>query len=71
MGHKLLSGAGWLAVVVGGVHFEDVGNYAVNLDIPDEAGEEQLLGDSSTHQTQSRQAEQQLWKTEKEGWEGR
>lgn len=30
-----LSSADWLAVVVGRLHFEDVGNNAVDLNVPD------------------------------------
>lgn len=36
---RSLSGADWLAVVVRGLHFKNVGNDAVDLNIPNEAGE--------------------------------
>lgn len=49
-----------LAVVVGGLHLEDVGDDAVNLHVPDEAGKEQLLGDGGADQPQGRQTQQQL-----------
>lgn len=49
-----------LAVVVSGLHLEDIGDDAVDLYVPDEAGEEQLLGDGGTDQPESRETQQQL-----------
>ena len=46
------AGADRLAVVVGRFHFEDVGDDAVNLDVADEAREEELLSHTSADQTQ-------------------
>lgn len=43
-----------MAVVISGVHFEDVGDDAVNLDVSDEAGEKQLFSHGSVHQTEGR-----------------
>lgn len=61
-------GRGWglseprrpLAVVVGGLHLEDVGDDAVDLHVPDEAGEEQLLCDGGADQPEGRETQQQL-----------
>lgn len=49
-----------LAVVVGGLHLEDVGDDAVDLHVADEAGEEQLLGDGGADQPEGRETQQQL-----------
>lgn len=49
-----------LAVVVGGLHLEDVGDDAVDLHVPDEAGEEELLGDGGADQPEGRETQQQL-----------
>lgn len=49
-----------LAVVVGGVHFEDVRDDAVDLHVADEAGEEELLGDGGADQTQGGKPQEQL-----------
>lgn len=55
-GLQSLSVADWLAVVVGRLHFEDVGNDAVDLDVPDETGEKELLSHRSAHEPQGGQA---------------
>lgn len=49
-----------LAVVVGGLHLEDVGDDAVDLHVADEAGEEELLGDGGADQPEGRETQQQL-----------
>lgn len=49
-----------LAVVVGGLHLEDVGDDAVDLHVPDEAGEEELLCDGGADEPEGRETQQQL-----------
>lgn len=49
-----------LAVVVGGLHLEDVGDDAVDLNVPNEAGKEQLLCDGGADQPEGRETQQQL-----------
>lgn len=39
-----------LAIIISGLHFEDVRDDAVDLHIANEPGEKQLLGDSCTDQ---------------------
>lgn len=56
-----------LAVVVGGFHLEDVGDDAVDLHVPDEPGEEQLLCDGGAYQPEGRETHQQLGEPEKRG----
>lgn len=61
VGGQGLSDSRWrLAVVVGGLHLEDIGDDAVDLHVPDEAWEEQLLGDGGADQPESRETQQQL-----------
>lgn len=49
-----------LAVVVSGLHLEDVRDDAVYLHVADEASKEQLLCHRCTHQPQGRKTKQQL-----------
>lgn len=49
-----------LAVIVSGLHLEDVRDDAVDLHVADEPGEEQLLGNSCTYQPEGGKTQQQL-----------
>lgn len=47
-----------LAIVVSGLHFKDVGDNTVDLDVTNEPGEEELLSDGRTHQSESWEAQE-------------
>lgn len=49
-----------LAIIISGLHFEDVRDDAVNLHVANEPSEKQLLGDSCTYQPEGRETQQQL-----------
>lgn len=49
-----------LAIIIGGLHFEDVRDDAVDLHVANEPCEKQLLCDSSTYQPEGRKTQQQL-----------
>ncbi len=47
-----------LAVILSRLHFEDVGNDAVNRDVTYQASEEELLCDAGVHEAQGRETSQ-------------
>lgn len=49
-----------LAVVICGLHLEDIGDDAVDLNVTNESSEEQLLCDRCTDEPQGREPQQQL-----------
>lgn len=58
--HSVSHPRGRLAIIIGGFHFEDVRDDAVNLHVANEPSEKQLLGDSCTYQPEGRKTQQQL-----------
>lgn len=60
MGRRVSDARGHLAVVVSGLHLEDVRDDAVYLHVADETSEEELLGDGRTHEPQGRETQKQL-----------
>lgn len=49
-----------LAVIISGLHFEDIWDDAVDLHVADEPREKQLLCDSCTYQPEGGKTQQQL-----------
>lgn len=54
-----------LAVIISGLHFEDIRDDAVDLHVSNETSEEQLLCDCCTDQPEGRETQEQLGQPER------